>query len=190
VTQHYNFGVNDYSVPSGTDTYNFNFMEDGSVSVTGSFYEGGAYSLSLTLNEDGYIESLQGRGDSWKFEYNEEGQCVKVSGDSRVWNITYNDFNAVSVTNHNDDSGIYKFSYGNQENVSNLIFMDEIYCVDLGVLNVFGLVGMLGKPSEKLPVIGVGDGEPASLNWRLDNDGYPDRLSEGNGWLVYTFAWE
>ena len=199
VTQHYSFGVDGagtkYSVPSGTDTYIFNFIEDGSVSVVGRFYEGGDYSMSLTLNEDGYIESLRRGGDFWKFEYNDAGQCVKVSENNIeyniIWNIAYNDFNAISVTNHNDyEEGDYKFTYGNMDNVSNMVLMDEIYSIDMGVLNVFGMVGMLGKPSKNLPVLYPGDGKPTSLNWSLDNDGYPDKLSKANGWCTYSFSWE
>ena len=187
VTQYYHEGIG-YTTPAGTDTFDFNFLEDGLVHVEAKLYDSEDSNFYLYLNEDGYIESFQSNGDTWKFEYNDEGQCLKVSENSTNWNIIYNDFNAVSIkTNEEAD---YRFKYGTQENISDMILMDEIYRIDLNVYDVFGMVGMLGKPSKKLPIVYPGDGEPEELNWSLDSDKYPDELRMGNDWCVYSFTWE
>ena len=170
----------------GTDSYNFNYGEDGAISVVGDFWDSDDSTLNLSLNENGHIKSCKriyddGGSDVWSFEYNEEEQCVKVIKNSRNWNITYTNSNAVKVAD-------YEFGYGTQENLSNLIMFDEVYYVNLGVLDVFGLVGMLGKPSKNLPT--QYSGESKTFNWSLDSDGYPDRCSKGSGHIVTTFTWE
>lgn len=177
----------------GKDTYNFNYGEDGTISVVGDFWDSDDSTLKLSLNEQGYIKSCKriysgGSSDTWKFEYNDDGQCIKVSKNSRTWNISYVNSNAVKVVENGESQYVTSFSYGTQENLSNLAMFKEVYCVNLNVLDAFGLVGMLGKPSKNLPT--QYSGESKTFHWSLDSDGYPDRCSKGSGHIVTTFTWE
>lgn len=169
----------------GGITYTFNYVDDETINVVAQA-DGEYEAFYLKLNEDGYIkscsQSYHGDGywsNNWNFEYNEAGQLVYVSSSrySESWRITYNDSNAVGVSGSDSRS----ISYGNLEGKGYWVLYDWMYGIELDDnMEVFGLLGLLGKPSKNLPSTGC--------SWSVDADGYPDSVYIDG--ISMNFSWE
>lgn len=169
----------------GGITYTFNYVDDETINVVAQA-DGEYEAFYLKLNEDGYIkscsQSYHGDGywsNNWNFEYNEAGQLVYVSSSrySESWRITYNDSNAVGVSGSDSRS----ISYGNLEGKGYWVLYDWMYGIELDdEMEVFGLLGLLGKPSKNLPSSGC--------SWSVDADGYPDSVYIDG--ISMNFSWE
>lgn len=173
----------------------FNYLDDKTIRVVAS-YPGEYTTYHLDLNDDGYIQSCKrsyhGEGtwtDHWDFEYNQEGQlkyvkCNRVDGND-VWKITYQNSNAISVSGTVSSS----ISYGDLEGQGSWILYDWMCGVDFDdEMEIFGLLGLFGKPSKNLPSVNISDGYTLYYNWSLDADGYPNKLFV-DGVNMY-FSWE
>lgn len=178
--------------------YNFTYLEDGIVKVVAK-YTGESATYTLNLNDDGYIESCKllyvGEGTYsiyYDFEYDETGRmtCMKCSEDNETWKINYENSDATSVTVDGEKAN--SISYGKQEGTGCWILHEWMYGVDMDEMEVFGLLGMLGKPSKHLPSVnkGIHDDYVVRYGWILDSDGYPDGLTLGGENIVMNFFWE
>lgn len=191
----------DYIEDPTTITYNFNYLDDGGVEVVGvASDEKNVY--DLILNDAGFIQSCQmtyygpegSDSQSFEFEYDETGRmtCMKRSEGSEVWRIVYKNSDAISVSC--DGVKTNSISYGNIEGPESWILYEWMYGIDIDEMEVFGLIGMLGKSSKHLPTVNKGhDGEyDLHYNWTLDSHGYPDKLviDEGGVDYVVGFSWE
>ena len=169
----------------GGITYTFNYVDDETINVVAQA-DGEYEAFYLKLNEDGYIKSCSQSyhgevywSNNWNFEYNEAGQLVYVSSSrySESWRITYNDSNAVGVSGSDSRS----ISYGNLEGKGYWVLYDWMYGIELDdEMEVFGLLGLLGKPSKNLPSSGC--------SWSVDADGYPDSVYIDG--ISMNFSWE
>ena len=182
--------------------WTFKYLDNGHISVDGSNNVGGfsgTLTYSIELNDDGFMQSCiqqnnGGADDSWTihwwFKYNEEGQLVYVNNSrNESWSFSYQDSNAVSVSGSDDIS----ISYGNLEAEGSWIFLDWMYGIDFeNDMGIFGLLGLLGKPSKNLPSSNSGENYPWRFNWSLNDDGYPDFLSATieNDPRTMSFSWE
>lgn len=170
----------------------FNYSDNGYLSAKASYLEEYT-SYSMKLNDEGYAVSCRQRycGDgtwtiTWRFKYNEEGQLIYVSNsDNQSWTITYQDSNAVRLGGSNHSS----ISYGDLEGRGYWILYDWMCGIDFDdEMEIFGLLGLFGKPSRNLPTTISGDDYMMYYNWSLNDDGYPSRLSVDG--IVMNFSWE
>jgi len=173
--------------------WTFNYLDNGYLRVVAS-YTGESTTYNMKLNDDGYIQSCTeryyGEGSytySWKMKYNDAGQLVYVKnyGENEYWNITYVDSNAVSLSGNYSSSAI---SYGNMEGRGYWLLYDYMYSVDFDEMQIFGLLGLLGKPSRNLPSTYSDEDCFEYYYWSLNEDGYPSSFSADG--MVMDFSWE
>ena len=182
-------------------TYKFNYLNDSTIKVIGTISDEQVV-CNLKLNDDGYIKkclhSYSGPEGSYsqtfEFEYDDDGRMtyMKRSEGNEVWRLVYNNSNAISVScNGNKTNSI---SYGNLECPENWIWYGWMMGLDIDEMDIFGLIGMLGKSSKNLPTVNKGLGEEYSLhyNWSMDGYGYPDRvvIDEDGSDYVLNLSWE
>lgn len=182
-------------------TYRFNYLNDSTIKVIGTISDEKVV-CNLKLNDDGYIKkclhSYSGPEGSYsqtfEFEYDDDGRMtyMKRSEGNEVWRLVYNNSNAISVScNGNKTNSI---SYGNLECPENWIWYEWMMGLDIDEMDIFGLIGMLGKSSKNLPTVNKGLGEEYSLhyNWSMDGYGYPDRvvIDEDGSDYVLNLSWE
>ena len=186
-----------------TISYGFNYLDDKTIKVNGSA-AGESMTYKLKLNEAGYIEScVESYSDSevswtcgWRFEYNEAGQLTYVSRSrgSETWRIAYSDSDVIGVSRngHNTTS----VSCGNHESPDHWMLLGWMYGVEIDDMEIFGLLGMLGKSSKHLPsvnrVVDEKDEYTLTYSWNLDDQGYPTSLSLYENGVFYPmyFSWE
>lgn len=182
-------------------TYRFNYLNDSTIKVIGTISDEKVV-CNLKLNDDGYIKkclhSYSGSEGSYsqtfEFEYDDDGRMtyMKRSEGNEVWRLVYNNSNAISVScNGNKTNSI---SYGNLECPENWIWYEWMMGLDIDEMDIFGLIGMLGKSSKNLPTVNKGLGEEYSLHydWSMDGYGYPDRvvIDEDGSDYVLNLSWE
>ena len=176
--------------------------ESVSVDVTRTYVDGESnrYRLDMTLNSEGYITHCNqtfsdGEVDTWEYTYNEDGRmiCMKRSEGNETWTITYSNGDAVKThMEGGDESGSHTISYNAEDNKSMAVLHEYMYGIDIDEMEVYGLVGMLGKPSRHLPTVWKGDERSYTSSWETDTDGHPVRLVSVEDEMVteYTFTWE
>ncbi|MDE6552608.1 MAG: DUF4595 domain-containing protein [Muribaculaceae bacterium] len=158
------------------------------------------HAIKISTDEDNDTET-------WDFEYNSDGQLISMnSSDEGEFRITYTDGNITKVveTGYGYRSE-YVFNYTDQENPKvipnkgNIMFFDEIYYVDMDVIEIAYFGGLLGKSTKNLPVGGVDADDPddaRSFKWNLNTAGLPDELKiveswDGNEYIeTYKFSWK
>lgn len=170
--------------------------------------------IYIQTNAQGYAThaikiSSDGDNDTetWDFEYNSDGQLISMnSSDEGEFRITYTngDITKVVETGYGNRSE-YVFNYTDQENPKaipnkgNIMFFDEIYYVDMDVIEIAYFAGLLGKSTKNLPVGCVDADDPddvRSFKWNLNTDGLPDELKiveswDGNEYIdTYRFSWK
>ena len=185
----------------GHDVWTFKYSDNGhlSVNVSWDLFNQASATYSIKLNDDGYMQSCTqkfyssddgSRSDHWEFEYNEDGQMVYASSSLYgSWNISYQDSNAVSLSGSDSCS----ISYGNLEAKGYWILFNWMYGLPFeDEMEIFGLLGLLGKPSKNLPATNSGEDYPLYFNWSLDDEGYPTKFSVDAILDPYdmSFSWE
>ena len=183
----------------GSESYNFHYLNDSVVNVVMTPSEGGGCSFYMTLDKDGYVNSCRqtynkGGTNYWEYEYNKNGQLtrVKQSEENETWKLAYKNNNVVNVGNGRITNDIY---YGSLLNLSEMVMFEYMYGVDVDEMEIFGLLGMLGKPSEEL-LSGrkeyAEDGvENYNYEWTMEN-GYPCMctITGDKSKNIIYFTWE
>lgn len=157
----------------------------------------------LILNDMGFIESCEmtnsdsegSYSQDFEFEYNKTGQMtsMKRSEENELWEIIYKDSDAIEITC--DGKKTHTISYGSEESIDHWIMHEWMYGIDIDEeMELFGLIGMLGKPSKHLPLVNIAQNGESVLkyNWFLNPHGYPERLiiNEIGYDYVVDFLWE
>lgn len=160
----------------------------------------------VTVNEFGLATSAvetdnDGDSNSWEFEYS-FGKLVKITTidgrDKEYSDITWESTlltSYVETESYDSDVSTATFSYSGVANTGNLALFDEIYSLDIDDLEYLAMEGYFGDAPAELPT-GVTykdeDGtQTSTVNWELDADGYPIKLSspqERNESTIFT--WE
>lgn len=190
-----------------TDSYDFDYTEGKttfSVKVTGEESEN-KYTLDITLNESGYIKSCKQtfsdeEVDTWTYEYNDDNQLSKMyrSEGNETWELVYENRNVTKT--ECEDVGSSTMSYGSLLYMGSAIPHELLYGIDIDEMEVFGLIGLLGKPSTHLPTqrsqrfvdSDEGTAYTYDFSWDTDEQGYPTQVgylddTEKN---TVTFTWE
>lgn len=191
---------------SYTEHYNFNYSDDKnsfSVRVSAPDTES-SYTFDITLNENGFIKSCKqifydGDVDIWEYEYNEDNQMIKMyrTEGRETWHTTYNNEGDATEGGCNGESS-NKIYYSDIENKSNAILHEIMYGTDIDEMEVFGLIGLLGKPSKHLPnkrIQNYSDGGETCIynfSWDTDNHGFPTKVwyKDGGDLNTISFTWE
>ena len=188
---------------SYTEHYNFNYSDDKnsfSVRVSAPDTES-SYTFDITLNENGFIKSCKqifydGDVDIWEYEYNEDNQMTKMirSESNETWHLTCNN-NVIQTWCSTE--GNSQISYSTDTYNGNAVLHETLYGIDIDEMEIFGLLGMLGKPSKNLPTSKIvssihSDEYNSYFSWETDNQGYPTnlRIREGDWTNRWSFTWE
>lgn len=184
--------------------FNFEHFNDGkqiNVNISEGYTEE-SYQLKFTLNDNGYIEICQqtfydGDVDTWKYEYNENNQMSKMirSESNETWHLIYNNKNVIKTECATE--GYSHISYSTDIYNGNAILHETLYGIDIDEMEIYGLLGMLGKPSKNLPTSKIitlshSDEYNNYFTWEIDNQGYPInlRIREGDWINRWSFTWE
>lgn len=188
---------------SSTRHYNFEHINEGkqiNVNITEGYTED-PFQLKFTLNDNGYIESCRqtfsdGEVDTWEYEYNEDNQMTKMirSESNETWHLTCNN-NVIQTWCSTE--GNSQISYSTDTYNGNAVLHETLYGIDIDEMEIFGLLGMLGKPSKNLPTSKIvslihSDEYNSYFSWETDNQGYPTnlRIREGDWTNRWSFTWE
>ncbi len=152
----------------------------------------------ITLNKEGYIENtstlFEDEDDNLTISstcyYNIERQLVSLDHKNlfESYNIKY-DKNNDAVYASSYEFGEVNATYGSLENKSNFVY--PIVSDELG-LEIFGWVGLLGKPSKHFPTRIDDEFGTTLFEWETDKDGYPTKIiltDENNEKDTATLTW-
>lgn len=172
-----------------TDSIAFEYSADGQSLKTLYKYvmDTGNYDQDIfefTLNSSGYIvNGLQkySNGDEavWQYEYDNSGRLVKSyrSEDNETWTLKYDsNSNVEYATSYIEGENIkHTITYSDIQNFSNFVMHELMYGIDIDEMQVYGFVGLLGKPSRHLPVTTNADNR-INYVWETDKDGFPVKV--------------
>lgn len=211
------FNYNDgklVSVKEGKDG-NITFEYSGNAVIMTSVYTGGSstdksvYTLNIGSNgfaTNGtvvYIDGDKKESANYSFSYSGDYLTAVNITDGEGYDnykITWENGNITKVVNEykytdegKEDSGTYttKATYGEDLNVANLSFFDEL--ADLDELEYAYYAGLLGKSTKNLlkSDVQTGDGSPYTTNYtyELNSDNYPISITTG-GYDKTTYTYK
>ncbi|MDE5878235.1 MAG: DUF4595 domain-containing protein [Muribaculaceae bacterium] len=166
------------------------------------------YTATLFIGSNGYVERAEYEypymyeSGIINFEYDEAGHLVYTriveNNETMEYTLTYTDNNLTQVryteTENNviEDGYTADFSYSGVPNKGELMYYDEMFGLELDVMEYAYFAGLLGTASHELPT-GVtihdeDDIETGACVWTLDADNYPTKLVAGEETMLFTWS--
>ncbi|MDE6670245.1 MAG: DUF4595 domain-containing protein [Muribaculaceae bacterium] len=166
------------------------------------------YTATLFIGPNGYVERAEyeypymAESGVISFEYDEAGHLTytRIVEDNETieYTLTYTADNLTQVRYTETENNIIEegytaeFSYSGVPNKGELMYYDEMFGLELDVMEYAYFAGLLGIASRELPT-GVmihdeDETETGSCVWTLDADDYPTKLVAGDETMLFTWS--
>lgn len=166
------------------------------------------YTATLFIGANGYVERAEYEypfiyeNGVINFEYDEAGHLIYTriveNNETLEYTLTYTDDNLTQVRCIETENDITEeeytadFSYSSVPNKGKLMYYDQMFSLDLDVMEYAYFAGLLGIASPELPTgVTIHDEdevETGSCTWTLDTDNYPTKLVIGDETILFTWS--
>lgn len=166
------------------------------------------YTATLFIGANGYVEHAEyeypyiSESGVVNFEYDEAGHLIYariVENDETLeYTLSYTEGNLTQVKCTETKNGITEeeytadFSYSGVPNKGKLMYYDQMFSLDLDVMEYAYFAGLLGTASLELPTgVTIHDEDEIEIGscvWTLDADNYPTKLVIGDETMLFTWS--